>query len=817
MGHRHKSKGRKRGSGGRGGRGGRGRGGNCSNGFTRNIDNFHQVLKVNDAFPPGDADLSLLDHGDLYIPKKYRKRNEIEDFYFNKDKFKPNSMSYAGLRRERFQSDDDMSHGNNKGRFTERKVAFIRAKDNYDPSHEMILKLAEKNKTRTDSTAEHTDESSEEMITDDDSNEMVIDAESEASVEKINSDDSNIMVEVFSESENEYDNNNDDDSNIAVNISDTDSITGQHSVGQKNDNLKPVYLQQQEEIIMNDNIFFVDEEGDTDLNLSTVKTVHVTETVKTNNSSTQLEFNPTMTIGKVEVDLEQTDSNIVVNNNTKSHPFSGYIANVMKRLNNSGTSDSSDEDEEDDEDKAIDEDEFDIEYTLSNDYQQVESLKDEEKQFTNLSTNQVTTDIESLTIAGYKPTDNISESDDEPEFGFCEEDFMINTEEIEITNIRLGYNDNSYFTKCLKLFGDHEFKWVDQELLDDFIINELGLPENRLKSYYKYIHNILIPKEEESEPTFSDIPFSDTDEEDESDDSKNFIEADNIKLGNDMLEGLDDLVSYSLRYDDSRNQEYEPSRVQIIGKGKKKKLLVSESLQLDHEIISTLQSKLESRSFNKARKYKDKNDFISQEDIKSEDLSKKYPFGFHVLNIKDEFDLFLQRLNRDSLSFPPLDPHGNKTITKFAKLYNVKTKKSGKGKKQHIVIQKVKKTNSHLPNYNLINQLTKQRPVFMRVDVSRIDDSSWTGKLTTERGITKAKFHVKEGELVGENAPEIDKDNIGRRILEKLGWSIGEGLGAHGNKGISEPVLAVVKTSKKGLGHSVQTNESDSKKTRSRR
>ena len=52
---------------------------------------------------------------------------------------------------------------------------------------------------------------------------------------------------------------------------------------------------------------------------------------------------------------------------------------------------------------------------------------------------------------------------------------------------------------------------------------------------------------------------------------------------------------------------------------------------------------------------------------------------------------------------------------------------------------------------------------------------------------------------MGEKAPEIDVNNIGRQLLERMGWSKGQGLGAHDNKGISEPVVAKVKKSKLGL------------------
>lgn len=40
-------------------------------------------------------------------------------------------------------------------------------------------------------------------------------------------------------------------------------------------------------------------------------------------------------------------------------------------------------------------------------------------------------------------------------------------------------------------------------------------------------------------------------------------------------------------------------------------------------------------------------------------------------------------------------------------------------------------------------------------------------------------------------------------MLEKLGWIQGQGLGVDGNKGINEPILAKVKTSKLVLNREV--------------
>jgi hypothetical protein len=59
--------------------------------------------------------------------------------------------------------------------------------------------------------------------------------------------------------------------------------------------------------------------------------------------------------------------------------------------------------------------------------------------------------------------------------------------------------------------------------------------------------------------------------------------------------------------------------------------------------------------------------------------------------------------------------------------------------------------------------------------------------------------HFREGDVVGAGADELGIDNVGRQMLEKLGWKPGMGLGTT-NVGMLTPVEARVKKTKWGLG-----------------
>lgn len=770
MAKRHKHYSGRGGRSSRGGRGVRRGGGNNENRSGGKISHKMKHRRptasdswYNSSIPIGDGDLGEnIDeyHGDIFNPGRASiSADTIEDYYFNK-KVKQKSMKMGGLRPgHRNDSEPSLTQSN----FRSNAMVFVKAQEVYDPSHDSIQKLINKEKERVNSmpTVENTSLNSEQNSRY--SNKSICSEEEETEEAEIDDlivdiEDEDIldMMNEMSETDSEYENTEEFGENKSER---SNNQSEESSVSEVNDS----------------QLFFIDEYGYDETTLPTVRSVNVEEKLPL--SKGNLEFNPSLIIGKTELALNEGNGNLesmtVSQPSYKAHPFAGYISNVMKKMN---------QDEEENEDEWNN-DEFEVEY------EEEQTKKDSEEDEEDL-----TDDIKSLQIVektNDKEVFKISEpqESDDPEFGFLDEDYAVDTSDIIVSNIRLGVDENSYYVKCYRFFGDHESKWISQDVLQDYLLEDLGFPEHRLQSYLNYVKDTLIPKEEEPEQTYSDINFSDSSDEEEEGG------YDHPDVTEDQMEGIDDLIAYTMKYNQSRSIEYETQSLNIVGKGKKKKLLINEQFQLDGETIETLQSKLAKRITNKAQKRRDKSDFIDEENKNSSDLTKKYPYGLHIQNIKDEFETFFSS-GKDRFVFPPLDPHGNKTIMKFAKHYSMKSVKAGKGVHTHVVIDRTKKTHRKLPNYSLINQLLNQRPIFMRIDVQRVKEDY----VRTESHTIKGKFHVNEGELVGKDAPEIGRDNIGRRLLEKLGWNAGEGLGIHGNKGISQPVMAVVKKNKTGLG-----------------
>lgn len=705
--HSHyNSRGKPHGRGGSRSRGNRRKRGGRQGGSGRvNANNWH-----NSGLPMGDGDLSnpeMVDVSQTGSRRSFVSPDSVADYYFSRNG-NEKSMKVGGLRPgHRNYSANDLSSGG-RSTFRSRPMEFIRAKEVYDPSHDLIEELRKKN--------------------------------GQASIsEKIEDEIKDISPEsAFNTAENS------------------------------------LHTEEDAAELKNEDLFYVDVTGAQSSDDLVVEEVVVNETAPASERAPDVEFNSTLTIGKTEIPTKEASDgfSVDIDVDASTRPVRQYIVNVLGNIQPA-----SDESGEEGSIKSWRE----PSPSVSEPSHSASPL---------LSSNLETLKIEE---AGPPSKDEVygpDLDDSEPEFGFLEEDYLVDLSDIHVTNIRIGASDSSYFVRCFNMFADHEFRWISQELFNDFILQERGFPGHRYEAYLKFIKASVIPPEDPPTPTYSDVPLSDDSEED----TEPFSTRDD-SVGSDMREGLDDLIAYSEKYSESRNQQFKTSSLETTGKGRKKKLLIDESLGLDLESIATLQDKLSNRVGNKANKRRRKEDFIDMENKNSNDLTKKYPAGLHVHNIKDEFEQFLVS-NRDRLAFPALDPHGNRTVAKFAQHYNMKSSKIGSANHTQVLAQKTNKTHRSFPNYNLIDQLLKQRPIFMRIDVSQPKDASVSVKATT-----RVRFNTTEGQVIGKDAPEIGCDNVGRRILEKLGWTSGEGLGAHGNKGISEPLMATVKKSKSGLRH----------------
>ncbi|CDK28113.1 unnamed protein product [Kuraishia capsulata CBS 1993] len=364
--------------------------------------------------------------------------------------------------------------------------------------------------------------------------------------------------------------------------------------------------------------------------------------------------------------------------------------------------------------------------------------------------------------------DSASETDSEPAYGLLPEDFIdFDLTSVKVENIRESPVGNRYFVQSGPLFGDLDFRWVDHWDLSDLLI-EKGFNETRFGAFIKHLTKELTQSDPEPE---YDYPFSDTSEDDESEDD----------------EGLQDLVNFNFnRAVHHELDSNEPLKTR--GKGKKKRLDTS-MLDLDPSMIQSLEASFEARNRSKIGKKKNK------KSTSMYDLSILYPTAITIEEILEEIDLFFNDDERQTLEFPPFNNHAQKMITWIANEYHLKTRIFGQGLSKYAVLIKKAKTYNSEPDYDAARSYLQKRVTFFRSEL--VSKGSRNGTSTSTKN-KSSKLRLQEGEVVGDGAPAIGQENIGRRLLEKLGWTQGSGLGVE-NMGISEPILAKMKNSKSGL------------------
>lgn len=418
--------------------------------------------------------------------------------------------------------------------------------------------------------------------------------------------------------------------------------------------------------------------------------------------------------------------------------------------------------------------------------------------------------------------------DEEPEFGFLEEDYVsFDTTQIKIENIRYGANvaDHQYYIQALHLLGDDDYQWLSCNDLRETLVSN-GLPDHRFEAFLRsattHLHlsdqNVFSDYEEKEE---SD---EELDDGDDTDDTNDFIDVNfNLKssksakaakiqnaitssdneesdeeLDEESLEGLDDLLAMHKISKDSFFDPIEVATKTVKATGKHKKLRMEFNTEISSELEAYILDKY------KLHKEKRKNNRIDREYRNASYMLIKYPYLLEMSDIIAEFKAFWANPKRECMRFPPLDVQVNVVLKTLAGQFGFKATRRGKAPKSFLEINKTSKKHKQ-PEWGNIKKMAERNQICFRTDIKLSREERHELKLIRKgekvrmKNNRKGNFSYKEGEIVGANAKEIDSSSIGRRLLERMGWQDGEALGPENNKGIIEPIKVIVKTSKRGI------------------
>ncbi|KAF9140508.1 squalene synthetase-like protein [Linnemannia schmuckeri] len=196
------------------------------------------------------------------------------------------------------------------------------------------------------------------------------------------------------------------------------------------------------------------------------------------------------------------------------------------------------------------------------------------------------------------------------------------------------------------------------------------------------------------------------------------------------------------------------------------------------------------------------------------------PYGNHLealTSINDHIKEFVNNRSKVSLELPPLAKTLRRRVHLLCEQYNLRSQSVGSGKNRFPVLLRTEKTKMPQTPIDLRKfmnagfgprvqaEFDNQRDRFNNSrrgagGHNRRDGKRGGGPGNDTNKDPRDSARAVTGSVVGSAASEISKENVGHRMLAKMGWSPGVGLGALGD-GITKPIEAVVRAKRRGLGH----------------
>ncbi|KAK6360763.1 hypothetical protein TWF730_006887 [Orbilia blumenaviensis] len=179
---------------------------------------------------------------------------------------------------------------------------------------------------------------------------------------------------------------------------------------------------------------------------------------------------------------------------------------------------------------------------------------------------------------------------------------------------------------------------------------------------------------------------------------------------------------------------------------------------------------------------------------------KGYPGGTTLSKVHASIKQFLMSGVAERLSLPPMQKQERAQIHTLAHKFYMQSRSQGKGNGRFPVLYKTKRTRHFEGDEEMIDDLLNRSAGrgshgnFRNVHGKAGRQLGGGGGGGRDRAT-----HNEEGMIVGTGAAELSQGNKGYDMLAKMGWTTGTGLGSN-RSGILDPVQAIVKNSRAGLG-----------------
>ncbi|ORZ04044.1 hypothetical protein BCR41DRAFT_206667 [Lobosporangium transversale] len=206
---------------------------------------------------------------------------------------------------------------------------------------------------------------------------------------------------------------------------------------------------------------------------------------------------------------------------------------------------------------------------------------------------------------------------------------------------------------------------------------------------------------------------------------------------------------------------------------------------------------------------------------------KKEPHGgsFETLmDLNRQIEHFVKDRSSDNLHLPPMPKPLRRKIHLLCNHYNLKSESVGSGKRRYPILIKTDRTKMPINPVNVNKLLNQSENELKALSIQfqgsnsrksgyehgngnngnsgggRGGQGGYKDNRNNKKGRNSGSSMAVPGSIVGASASAISVDNVGHRMLSKLGWTPGVGLGATG-EGITQPIEAIIRAKNRGLGH----------------
>ncbi|KAJ9094826.1 hypothetical protein QFC20_006804 [Naganishia adeliensis] len=166
-------------------------------------------------------------------------------------------------------------------------------------------------------------------------------------------------------------------------------------------------------------------------------------------------------------------------------------------------------------------------------------------------------------------------------------------------------------------------------------------------------------------------------------------------------------------------------------------------------------------------------------------------------SLNQEIRSFILDLGKTTMTLPPMEKFSRKRVHELAACYSLKSQSKGKGRGRFPILIKTSYSSLQVNEHKINNIVGSDTPG--KFYKAKYGGNAGKGpQMPGGAGRSGQAVRHQEDDAVGRDASAIGSENVGHKLLSRMGWNQGDRIGLSG--GLQAPIVAIVKTTKLGLG-----------------